>query len=386
VQFELQYIETVVNEIIFGSINDGSNSNQLGFNQDSIDLEVKRIKNAFACQVIYEDSESRNRRYFDLHCASLIGLSNKIYDTFEEDSHQIVPATALLPSISKALEDILSYIKNNFPQYFNDSLKAPKTFVAVQMGEISERVTVLHLKFQDTRLPKALFEIIFSQFKYLNPSDSFSYTQLAFFRILLNELFHVGCANDDESRIRQNVCRVLIECNFNHPFFFGYYIDHFNQIIASCETLSDRIETVAFFYKEMAQINVAPGLAYIPSLPLIKDQLLEWLSCELEYLRQKQLLNISSKDEAIIRMDFRLNFNLSVAHLAYLFKAFIETGIILNKNTSELIRFLTKFVKTKKSEAVSFESFRIKFYNTESGTKDAVKKTLQSLLNYINKN
>ncbi|MBA4056153.1 MAG: hypothetical protein C0490_15670, partial [Marivirga sp.] len=108
---------------------------------------------------------------------------------------------------------------------------------------------------------------------------------------------------------------------------------------------------------------------------------------ELDYLKQKQLLQIASplKGEGVIN-DFKLNFDLSVSHLAYLFKSFTETGVIQNKNTSELIRFLTKFVKTKKSEAVSYESFRIKYYNAESGTKDAVKKTLQLLINYMNKN
>jgi hypothetical protein len=75
-----------------------------------------------------------------------------------------------------------------------------------------------------------------------------------------------------------------------------------------------------------------------------------------------------------------------VPHLAYLFRAFIETGVIQNKNTSELIRFLTKYVKTKRSESISQESFRIKYYSVESGTKDAVKKMLQTVLNFINKN
>ena len=81
--------------------------------------------------------------------------------------------------------------------------------------------------------------------------------------------------------------------------------------------------------------------------------------------------------------EFKLNFDISVSHLAFLFRAFIEAGVIQNKNTSELIRFLSKYVKTKKQESISFESFRIKYYSVESGTKDAVKKTLQSVLNFI---
>jgi hypothetical protein len=84
--------------------------------------------------------------------------------------------------------------------------------------------------------------------------------------------------------------------------------------------------------------------------------------------------------------DFKLNFDLSVSMLAYMFRAFTETGVIQNKNASELIRFLTKYAKTKRSESISYESFRIKYYSVESGTKDAVKKMLQSIINFINKN
>ena len=165
-----------------------------------------------------------------------------------------------------------------------------------------------------------------------------------------------------------------------------YYCDHINSSLSSCETLADRIDQLSYFSKIVNQVLQVPNVVYDDMLPSIKTQLLDWIAHELEYYRQKQMWNLSTTtSEPFIKSDFKLVFDLSVANLAYLFNIFLENNILLNKNTSEVIRFLTKFVKTKKAESVSYESFRIKFYNTESGTKDAVKKTLQSLLSYINK-
>ena len=119
----------------------------------------------------------------------------------------------------------------------------------------------------------------------------------------------------------------------------------------------------------------------------INIRLADWIIQEVQYLKHKQQLSpISLNAEDAVPTDFKLNFDLSVSMLAYLVRAFTETGVIQNKNASEVIRFLTKYAKTKRSESISYESFRIKYYSVESGTKDAAKKILQSVLNFMNKN
>jgi hypothetical protein len=77
---------------------------------------------------------------------------------------------------------------------------------------------------------------------------------------------------------------------------------------------------------------------------------------------------------------------MSVSQFAYFIKTLTETGVIQNKNVSELIRFLAKFVKTKRSENISYESFRIKYYNAEDNTKGAVRNLLHTAIGYINNN
>ena len=218
-----------------------------------------------------------------------------------------------------------------------------------------------------------------------NSDGILTFRKLNYLKLLETEVFKIDFSIDDGNWRRLNLCNTLIKLNFNHPQFFKFYTDHINRALLTCETLSDRIDQAAYFYKIISQVTLTNGVGLNDSTSDIKQQLLEWITCELDYLRQKERLQLPLKADSQIKSDFKIIFDLSVSQLAYIFKIFIDTGIIQNKNTSELIRFLSKFVKTKKAEAVSHESLRIKFYNTESGTKDAVKKTLQSLLSYINK-
>lgn len=151
--------------------------------------------------------------------------------------------------------------------------------------------------------------------------------------------------------------------------------------------VNEKLEELAFYLKFANQETSLNGIAFNHLDAPVNIQIADWISQEVQYLKHKQqLLPMTLDAEDAVPTDFKLNFDLSVSLVAYLFRSFIETGVIQNKNTSELIRFLTKYVKTKKSESISYESLRIKYYSIENGTKDAVKKTLQSILNWINKN
>ena len=125
----------------------------------------------------------------------------------------------------------------------------------------------------------------------------------------------------------------------------------------------------------------------LQSKPL-KDQLSDWLLEEIQYLERKRELvsKSASNEDVFVRKEFKLEFDMSVAQFAYFIKAFVETGVIQNKNISELIRFLAKFVKTKRSESISYDSFRMKYYNVESNTKSSVRNLLHTAIGYINSN
>lgn len=194
--------------------------------------------------------------------------------------------------------------------------------------------------------------------------------------------------NGDVEFLEDKIQSLLNSINFNSTDYFKHYVARIQNQIAELGSDAERLEKLAFHYKIINQVQPIGGQVYDPNSKGIKIQLTEWISEEVQFLERKRDLTTASHiaEKEFTRKDFKLEFDMSVSQFAFFIKAFIETGVIQNKNISELIRFLARFVKTKRSENISYESFRIKYYNVESGTKDAVKNSLHSAIGFINSN
>jgi hypothetical protein len=68
-----------------------------------------------------------------------------------------------------------------------------------------------------------------------------------------------------------------------------------------------------------------------------------------------------------------------------LIRLFLETKIIQNNNLTQVLTFKVKFSITKRAETISYGSLRAKFYNVESGTREAVKNMLLTMIRHIEK-
>jgi hypothetical protein len=344
---------------------------------DLVSLECERVIKTFKQHVLSARDENYVRRYFHFHQESLTRLIDQT--DIQENS-----AAVLAAKFKVLLIELLDKLKHLFPAFFNFNARMPRPLEDVAVSKLTESAGLLRAKFTTTAADPVLIDIILRSY---NSHEPVSYYKINYLTHLEQRLSGLDTSINESNLLRQELCKALINCNYNSPDFFRYYTTTVEKALANCETMSDRIDLISWFLKECNQQQSLGEISFHPERPPIHVHLGEWLTQELDYYKQKQQLLLSPgllKDGP--EKDFKLNFDLSVSQLAYLFKALIDTSVIRNKNTSQLIRFLVKFVKTKKSESVSYESFRMKFYNPESGTKDAVKKVLGSLLQYMSKN
>ena len=346
--------------------------------------ECERIKTLLKRQFLAVEDEQIISRCFSFHQASLI----RLIDDCVKAASNAPKLNSPIGQVLESLTELLRFLEDRFACYFNLDLKLPDNRKEGVLNELQQTIESIHFRFHQTSLEPSLLQLVITRMMMMKTNwIEFSYRKLYFLRALKDSLVAVESSINDENWLRQNFCRALIKVNFNAEEFFLFYVSHISKCLTACETVSDRIDLVSYFYKMVNQEQCLPNTVFIKGNLPINIQLIEWIAQELEYWKNKQQLHICpALKEDSLQKDFKLNFDLSVSHLAYLFRAFVETGVIQNKNTSALVRFFTNFVRTKKSEAISYDSFRIKFYNAESGTKDAVKKTLQSILQYMNKN
>lgn len=245
--------------------------------------------------------------------------------------------------------------------------------------ELSDRIKRLHENL--ARLEQGSNEIKFDGTTHsiiTNAIDSSSNdNEVAYLEHLLAELM-----------LEDNTHDVLLYLNFNSRKYFQYYIQVVASRLESEDTSLGKLEKLRYELKIVNQVPCEFDMAYTDKYPPLQKMIADWILEEIRFMEQTHGLSplMPIQENEFTKKDFKFEFDMSVAQFAFMIKTFIETGVIQNKNISELIRFLSRFVKTKRSGNISYESFRMKYYNVESSTKDSLKNLLHNAIGYINTN
>lgn len=344
-----------------------------------LDQECLKVKRAFKHQVVSFENERLVQRYFHFHQESLIDLINTL------DGHTD-PDSCFVKSILDRLCGLLTYLEEHFPDYFNQDMKMPSTYRKTVKHEIESFLLLLSDKFDNSNADIGLVELIKnSLFMCLDSGRGISFRQFYYLKVLRLNVEAMDSSNYAGFETL-DLIRLLMHCNFNAESFYNYTLRYVRWSVDKAQTVGEKLDQLTFYLKFSNQETPPTGVSFNHHEAPVNVQIAEWISQELMYLKNKQQLMTTLSAEDVLTSEFKLTFDLSVSQLAYLTRSFVESGVIQNKNVSELIRFLIKYVKTKRSESISYESFRIKYYSVEAGTKDAVRKTLQSILTLIAKN
>lgn len=183
--------------------------------------------------------------------------------------------------------------------------------------------------------------------------------------------------------INEELRQIMYYLNVNSVKAITYHAHYISALLDHAATRSEKIEQLSLVMKNVSQAQVKPGIRYNLKAANLKDQLSEFISVEMDYQERLQRLNAPSQGSGGPISGFKLKFDASVAQLAFLIRIFLETKIIANTNLTHIIHFLTQFIVTKKSEALSFTSFRTKFYNVEDSTRKSVRGMLTTLIHHI---
>ncbi len=390
----MEYEFTAIESLIRGAIEQSDKSNK-AFDErfaqvrNAVAIERDRIKKSFALKVWALENNQR-AHYVQYHQHRLIALIDELFEISRRKDEKsglqfCISSEAFF--LYDQLADVLNLIRNELSEYFCRDAKVPESDKMKILASIQESYKNLQHRMdgKENKLIATCSSHIKRFIEGMEPK--ITYRKVQYMEVLTESIgrFLHSC-NDDlpEEEIRT----FLVSVDFNSAVYFKYYTEFIQGQLAQLDSNSERLEKLAFHNKTINQIQLTPGIAYDPGSRGIRTQLSEWISEEVEFLERKRFLTTNAQiaESDFAKKDFKLEFDMSVSQFAFFIKSFIETGVIQNKNISELIRFLSKFVKTKRSENISYESFRIKYYNVEGNTKDAVKNTFHAAIGFINSN
>lgn len=238
--------------------------------------------------------------------------------------------------------------------------------------------------------PKLLKELDrpFKRFASANVKSSFSFQSLIFHKELLKVLRCRSKSVDEAERLNEKIILSLIYLNYNSYRFFNYYSDVIKKSVHQLTTLPEQLDKWAWYHKTINHIQKKPGTCYKCDNRPIKSLLLDYVLEEYEYLEKKRQLTFSYTEAAppTSVSDFKVATKLTVPKLAYLLKVMVESGVIVNKNHTKLIKHFAENFCTKNAQNISAESLRTKYYNVEDQTKKSVKDMIIQMLNYTRSN
>jgi hypothetical protein len=384
-KYELQILEQ-----LFLSIMD-KNTTQPAVNTERTEIisqEVNRIKQTLIHEVFSFEDERHLERYIQYHQQGLITLMDK-------SSNRLLltegtPPEHLNQHLYSGLEELLNFVERHFTKYFDQDAKAPEGYIAIARKDVRANSKKITKAFSTLQADPKLLDLVMHPLRRIvkdYPAKETTYRKVLYAKEMQKELFRLIQQEDPSKNIDEELLQIVYYLNYNSVKTFTYHAHYINEQVNATESRAEKIEKLSFLLKKINQAQVKPGIHYNLHASPLKDQLNEYIMVEIDYLERLQHLSGNPPGRSLdsFLQQFKLKIEISVAQLAYLIRIFTETKIIQNKNLTELLRFLARFVTTKRSETISYDSLRVKFYNVETGTKASVRNLLTSMIQYIDK-
>jgi hypothetical protein len=177
-----------------------------------------------------------------------------------------------------------------------------------------------------------------------------------------------------------------VELNHNSKEFFEFQVREISNILKDIETFNSKIDYLIRTMKKYFQTNPTSPNTYSQIRPSNTEQIIAWIEEEINYLNKKHFLenpNVTLMQPTEYKI--KIQWGMSVAQLSYFYNLLHTTGIIQNKNQSDIFRNIAENNKTAKVENISVDSISAKYYNAETSSKEAVKSVIITILNLLNK-
>jgi hypothetical protein len=279
------------------------------------------------------------------------------------------------------LEKLLRFIEKEFKNYLNVNIQIPYRSILVKEFEITDKLKELKSRLLGSNINDQLLKLVYEpllKISTINIQEKLTYYDFNYCSDFISVLHHqIDFENSTEEAIKE----CLFELNFNSLQFFKYLTF---DILEELDTQENNIQKIDVLYRLLKNYNQKQSrnfLKYKTNLPPLKEQIISWIEEEIEYLTKKikleanQLTSVSTNEEKI-----KFLTGLSVAQLSYFFGLLMEVRIIKHKNQTDVFRFISENFKTNNAEKISVDSIKVKYYNVESNTKNAVREKILELI------
>ena len=390
-KYELKNMEMIIENFIRFMTQQSDNTEPLNkqLTLQQIKSEATIVRQAFIDTVFSLKKDKQIERYIQQHQHSLIRLSDRLMKKVRpiefkkiENAFRLKDAQEVNYRLYVVLEELLSFIESYFSKYFNQDEHIPTKYRVIAQCDFKRKV--LEIESWPSCKLKTIATDPLKNFLTNNRPVTFRY--LIFLKELEKEIRH-QCQKCNKPCTSCNLNRGLVYLNYNNFEFINFGIQQITKDYQEAEDITGQIERLSLQLKKINQIHTKPNIAYKDNYTSAKDQLTEWVIEELAHLEKIYQLKLKFPEQTLeeINAQFKITTDLSVSQVAFFVRLLVDTGLILNKNHTEIISFFAKNISTKKAANISQESFRSKYYRVDESTREFIRQKVIEMLNQANK-
>lgn len=280
------------------------------------------------------------------------------------------------------LEKLLRFIEKEYNIYLNVNIQIPYRSQLVKEYEITDKLNELKSRLLGSKINDDLLKLVYEpllKISTINIQEKLTYYDFNYCTDFILILHH---QLDFENITEESITNCLFDLNFNSLQFFDCLVVDISKELNEAENNIQKIDILYLELKKYNQKQTRNFTRYNQKVPSIKEQIINWIEEEIEYLTKKIKLE-ANQFTAISNNEEKIKFltSLSVAQLCYFFALLLESGIIEHKNHTDIFRFIADNFKTSNTNKISTDSIKSKYYNIETSTKNAVRDKIIALLN-----
>jgi hypothetical protein len=354
----------------------------------------KRLK-----KVTYSYTKENHRKlYIQQHQFGITLLKNVLMEfLLPKDAEALVETindTKLVKLHKRCLatlQELLSSIQDEFPNYFNYEEKIPASKLLQLQDGLKNRLAKLRKQLFKTGQDAPLIELIIQTILFHYNNDirkPLTYSRWEYIKELLNSLERMNPGDGYASHYSHLIVQ-LVYLNFNATVFKNYFVKMILAEINAGASLNDKIEIISFHQKEISQLPVKSGMALTTSLPSVQLDLVTWLFTEMTHLEKKQTLRIAApvqfKEAGDPETEKGIYSQLTVEELGLFLKIQKDTDLLKNKNMKQVARSVAEHWHSKQKENISWQYLYNSMSTVEMGTIRSLEDKLVGLVNSLRK-
>ena len=354
--------------------------------------EAARLHRALPARALQCPDAAALTRYVQQHQRTLQNLLTHTQQQLEPGLRANCYGAPQLYSLAEVhqllyveVEKLLAHFEQSFPEHLN--LTTPLSYrrrVQALTDVQTPLAAVLSALHSAEGLPESLLVSVrdcLNRLLITVQDTDLSYQDLLYPRLLLRELH--GRLQRGWALTPENLGRLLLRYNFNSPDFFRLVKNYVRaEVEGVADQLADQLPVILRYLARYRQLQHATEVAYVPTLPSLRDQLINWLEAERDYLTH--LVQVTTAPAPADASEAaRILSPLSVAQMAQLLRILYDAGVFGQASQRDLFRLLAANFRTARQERISEKSLASNFYNAEDSTRQAVEKLLAKMLQSV---